>query len=450
MRGSLSRSGGMLALIMLAVFALPAAAPAQHAPTNIGVLAKLPSPGSPQGVTVGPDGLVYAASLNQDDPSIPDVIWAYDLDGKQVLAYTIKGQDLTRKHGISKLVFDGDGHLYAMDQQGPTVLRLDVAGLRTGDAHQQAYATVPDLKPCDGTNAPECSPVAEGGESEDFEAVPDYPVFARDGTMYISDSLQGVIWRVPPGGGTAKVFYSDIRLQPGMGAPAYGPSGNRMLPDGHTLMFTTCVQRPGDTENLISGYLLKLPILPDGNAGKLEVFWESEPGDCPGDVEVARSGRVYTSLVFPQQAVAGIGPDGQELWRAPGPVENALLPVPFNTPLGVAIDGRGRLLVGNNSFFTHDPSSWAILTMDIGEQSVPPIYPHLGRHEEHGHPGRARSTPARKAAPPRAHRGRQCPASRRRSRGAPRRSSALRAAPRRSAGSCARMQRVPPHAARPR
>ncbi|WP_233520440.1 hypothetical protein [Prauserella sp. PE36] len=44
-------------------------------------------------------------------------------------------------------------------------------------------------------------------------AIGDGVTFGKDGSMYITDVAQALIWRVPPGGGEAEVWFSDPRIE---------------------------------------------------------------------------------------------------------------------------------------------------------------------------------------------------------------------------------------------
>jgi len=75
----------------------------------------------------------------------------------------------------------------------------------------------------------------------DMPALPDFPVFAPDGTMYVTDAFQALIWRVPRGGGRAEVWLTDPGLE-----SIFGPNGAQFMPDGRTLLFAnTFRSRPG-------------------------------------------------------------------------------------------------------------------------------------------------------------------------------------------------------------
>ena len=58
--------------------------------------------------------------------------------------------------------------------------------------------------------------------------------FDSAGNVYISDSFQGIIWKLPPGGSTAMAWVSDVSLQTS-GLPPFGANGLAFNKDGSVL-----------------------------------------------------------------------------------------------------------------------------------------------------------------------------------------------------------------------
>ena len=51
--------------------------------------------------------------------------------------------------------------------------------------------------------------------------MPDYAAWGPDGSLYVTDYQQAVIWRIPPGGGRPVIWLADRRLDGGRsGRPA--------------------------------------------------------------------------------------------------------------------------------------------------------------------------------------------------------------------------------------
>lgn len=357
-----------LALGLIGLMLLVPASGSARARFDVRVFAHVPTPGAPEGLAIARDGKVYVGTLNAEegDKRAPSRVFAYSPSGKLERSYEIKGQNLAEEHGITGFAFDAEGRLYIGDLSPPRVLRLD---LRTG--RQETYATFRDVKPCGSAPPGNCS-----AGIRDFPSWPDYLAFTPDGTLYETDSLQSLIWRVPKGGGKGRIFLTDPRLQSLIGSPGFGPSAMSLMPDRRTLMFTTIEGPTGDGDPT-AGRLWKLPIRPDGRPGELKEFWTSESADGPGGIGFGRrSGDIYMALSGSNQMVL-LSPEGKELERAPSPAANEMQEVPFDSPLAVVFSGD-RLLVTNSGFLSGSASSWAVLDVFAGEPGVAPLVPRIG------------------------------------------------------------------------
>src|SRR4051794_29358839 len=359
------RAAWTLALFVAAVCVC--AAPAQ-ARTKDDVLkfATVPSPGSPEPVVVAPDGTVYTATLNAEsgDTAAPSKVFAFTPEGKLKRTYDILGQPLGQQHGITGMAMDADGYLYVGSLAPPAVFRIDP---RTGA--QITYATLHDVPTCSGTQTTDCSKAAQ-----DMKPWPDYIVLAPDGSLYETDSLQALIWKVPPGGGKGQVWLTDDRLQSLLGPPAFGPSAMKLAPDDKTLYFTT-VEGPTGDGDPSAGRIWKLPIQPDGKPGQLQQFYVAQSADAPGGMGFGKSGDIYVSLTG-SNAISQVGPDGKEKARFPDPVTNAMYPTALDGPIDVAFRGES-LLVANSGFLSNNAASFALLDVYVGETGHDVLRPKL-------------------------------------------------------------------------
>lgn len=326
---------------------------------DIRLFARVPNPGQPEPIAIGPDRLVYVATnqLGRGDTEAASEVIAFTRQGGLLRRYVVRGQDLGHEHGIQGLAFDGSGLLYALDRAADA----RVVVLNPISGRQRDYASFPDVPPCGSDPAAgNCS-----ATQTDAAAEPDYAAFAPDGTLYVTDIEQALIYRVRRGGGEAEVWFTDPRLE-----SIFGPNGIQLMADRRTLLFANT----GSPFDQARGALYKLPIQPDGAAGELVPFWASQPADGPDGIAIARSGNVYVALAGASQ-IALISPQGTELARAPAdPVENLGLEVPVDAPGSAAFLGR-RLLVTNHSAILGNPSSWAILDVFAGEPGLPLHYP---------------------------------------------------------------------------
>src|SRR3954447_11918988 len=137
------RIGRVLPLLVAAVcVCAPAANAADRAKGDTKLFAPVGSPGAPAPVVIAPDGTVYTATLNAEggDTGAPSKVFAYSSDGKLKREYVIKGQNLSKQHGLTGMAMDAAGFLYVGSLQPAAVLRIDP---QTGE--QTTYATYRDV-----------------------------------------------------------------------------------------------------------------------------------------------------------------------------------------------------------------------------------------------------------------------------------------------------------------
>jgi sugar lactone lactonase YvrE len=354
-----------LAILLLVAVGLPAASQAGGRPIgDTKVWARVPEPGMPEGIAVL-DGVVYVGthtSIRGNSGQGPSKIFMYDLrTAKRTGEITIEGQNQDETHGILQMAFDADKDLYVLDRNPPRLLRIELSG---GRARQSTYATFPDLKPC-ATNPEPCSPTAA-----DSAPFPDYLAFDRDGTAYVTDLEAATIFKVPPGGGKAQIWFSDPRFD-----SVFGPNGIAVDPRGKHLFFamTGSIQPTEPTQGLI----YKLPITAKPKPEDLEVFFHYlEPATGPDGIAFGRSGRLYVALAGANQ-VSILSPDGQEVARFPAATENEQQEVPYDLPASIAFDGQGSLLVTNQSFFAANSEHWVVFDVWVKDTALPLIRPRL-------------------------------------------------------------------------
>lgn len=335
----------LIAAVALSALTIsPPGAPAAQFPVR--VFARMPDPGYPANAVLGPDGLVYAGSfkpLQGGTPDVPSKVFAFAPDGTVARTYTVTGQTPGAVHAVQVAAVDRSGRLYLLDQDPARVVILDP---RTGS--QSTWATFATL-PGSG-NPPE----------------PDFAAWGPDGSLYVTDYNQYVVWRVPPAGGAAKVWLNDPRLN----GIIVGPAGIELMPDRRTLMLSTGAG-PGGSDTT-TGKLYTVPIQPDGSPGPLHQVWESGRTEAPDGFAIARSGNVWLALVGPAgNAVVEISPTGATLARVPAnAVANELQPIPFDAPGSVTFDGN-NILIGNQSAILQNRSDMALLEIGVGEPGFP-------------------------------------------------------------------------------
>jgi sugar lactone lactonase YvrE len=349
--------GGLAAWLAL----LPAAAPAQEREQyDIELFSRVAD--SPEGIAVDSAGTVYVGTDPRDGGPAGERkgsrVYAYDGEGNLLREYPIEGQNLDDpQYGLLGLAFDGRDRLYGADSNPPRIIRLNT---RTGA--QSTYAKFRNVPTCTAAGREHnCS-----ATTADLAALPDYPVFGPDGSMYVTDLLQALIWRIPPGGGRPVVWFTDPGLE-----SLFGPNGIQFKKNGRTLLFAlTTMSNPAAIPQRSAG-LYELPVRSDGSPGQLRQFWESGMMDGPDGFAIAQSRNVYVALAGPSgNSVAVVSPEGEEIARTPPTeVENQMMEVPFDAPGSAAFLGES-VLVTNHAFVTRNPDHWAVLDVFADEPGL--------------------------------------------------------------------------------
>ncbi len=357
----------LAAILTAAACAIAAAAPAQARDRfDVRVLARVPAPGYPALSLVAPDRTIFAGTFTSASGSDtgPSKVFAFAPDGHLKRTYTVEGQKPGAANGVQTAAIDAKGRIYLLDQHPSRVLTLDPSS-----GAQATYGTFKDVPPCaPGQPTTDCSATVSDNEPE-----PDYAAWGPDGSMYVTDYTQGLIWRVPPGGGEAKVWLTDPLLD---GAD-FGPAGIVLMPDRRTLMVSTSAGPVVSAGNdPTTGKLYTLPIQPDGKPGALKQIYASGPREAPDGFALAASGNIYLALVGPgTNQVVQIAPDGTELARFPAnATANSMMEVPFDSPSSVEFDGV-RMIITNDSFFSGDQSHMVLFDVFAGEPGEPVFVP---------------------------------------------------------------------------
>jgi len=340
----------ILALLALAV---PAVAHADRPRWDARPLATVPPPGYPARAYVAPNGRIYEGTYdNPSGDTVPSRVFEYLADGTLLRSWTIQGQDLSQAHGVQVATSDAKGRLVLLDKAPARVILLDP---RTGA--QTTYATFADLPAL-----------------HDQTPMADYGAWGPDGSLYVTDYQQAVIWRVPPGGGAAQVWLADKRLDGDM----FGTAGIALAADHRTLVISQASSAGLGGGNPATGRIYTVPIGSDGRPGALTQLWESGPAEAPDGLALANSGRIYVALVSPlANQIVCVGADGKEIDRSPAT---------FDAPSSVGFLANS-LIVADQSYVNGDPSHMQILDVAVGEPGIQELIP-----------GRQAKAPAKKKA----------------------------------------------------
>ncbi|HXA30150.1 MAG TPA: hypothetical protein VN193_15535 [Candidatus Angelobacter sp.] len=328
------------------------------------VFAMVPAPGYPAMAYVTPKGDVYEGTYdNPAGSSAPSQVFAWSKDGVALGSWTVPGENLTGPHGVQVATSDARGRLVLLELGPPSALLLDT---HTGTF--TPYATFADLAPCASGQTTGCSPTVQNLAPE-----PDYAVWGADGSLYVSDYQQALIWRVPPGGGAAQVWLADPRFD----GEQFGTAGLALSADHRTMFVAQGSSAGGGGGNPATGKLYSIALGADGTPGPLRQMWESHAADAPDGIAVASSGDIYVALVSPAaNQIVELAPDGTEVTRYPSTPATGSngSSVPFDSPSSVRFLGTG-IVVANQSYATGNAADWAVLDVEVGEAGLPEYIP---------------------------------------------------------------------------
>lgn len=297
------------------------------------VIAPVPFPGYPEGIAVH-GSLVYVsgpAAFGVPGNLDASKIFAFDINtGALVKTISIQGQTRYPK-AISCIAFGEDDDLYVLDEE-QGVLKINV---ETGQ--QSVYSA--------GFH-----PVYTSAFNPPAPILLNDLAFDKNGYLYVTDSFEATIWRVPPGGGTPQVWFQDSRID-----GPFGPNGVRIDPKSNNLYFTVTFDATGQ------GYIYTLPLVNHPSASDLQLFHTYTPGAGPDGIAFGKSGKLYVALAGYSQ-ISVLAPDSTEQARFSGPAQNpdgSTNPLPWANPANIAFNNHtGALLVTNHASLTGlpDPS----------------------------------------------------------------------------------------------
>ena len=333
--------------------ALPATAPAAFGDAKI--LAPFPaSPGFPEGVAYRKER-VYSAGAAAFGTAGGQAVGSARPQSRRparrsTTSYT-KGENLKAEHANSSIAFDAIGRLYVLNTQ------LGVYRLNVGTGIQKKYAPpFPDLKPCGNGVVPPCSPTPF-----DAPPLPNDIAFAPDGDAYVTDSLQATIWRVPKGGGTAKIW----RQSPAFASASIGVNGLRLNPAANSVYVTVTA----DLANQASVY--RMPLAPKQQvAPNLTLVLKFAPSEQPDGIAFGKFGKLFVAMADPiAPGVMILKPNGTIQTKLTNAQPNTT--DPYDGPANIAFDGAGRILMTNhapvNGPITH---KFSIVDVDVKDKGT--------------------------------------------------------------------------------
>lgn len=335
--------GGLLVAVLMATATIHAA---QAQLGDSSVVAKVPFPGYPEGIVVHGDVIYVSgpAAFGVPGNFVPSNIYGFDKNtGALVRTITIQNQ-VGPLHALSCIAADDNDNLYVVDE-GLGIVRVNL-----GSGQQSVYA-VPFY------------PVYQSAFNPPAPLLLNDLAFDKNGYLYVTDSFQATIWRVPPGGGAPQVWFQSATLD-----GVFGPNGIRINKASDTVYFTKTFDAQG------IGVVYTLPIKDDPREADLKVFATYTPGAGPDGIAFGKSGNLYVALAGYSQ-ISVLDPNGVEVARYSGPAQNpadAASPLPWANPANIAFDGKGAIVVTNHASLTGlpDPSPlFAVFNVYVNDRA---------------------------------------------------------------------------------
>lgn len=316
-----------LLLSLLLSAGLSFAQPASRPLGDSKVFAPVPFPGYPEGIAVR-DGRVYVsgpANFGVPGNFVPSTIFVYDVNtGAMVDTLYVQNQPGPLK-AISCIAFGEGDDLYVADESSASILKINVK------TKQQT------------TYAGPFYPVFQSAYNPPAPFLLNDLAFDKKGYLYVTDSFQATIWRIPPGGGAPQPWFINAAID-----GVFGPNGVRVDDKSQKLYFTRTLVGTGE------GYVYTLPLVDQPQLSDMQLFHAYTPGAAPDGIAFGKSGKLYVALAGYSQ-ISVLDPSGAEVARYSGPA-GAL---PWANPANIAFDnGRNRILVTNHASLTGlaDPS----------------------------------------------------------------------------------------------
>jgi sugar lactone lactonase YvrE len=305
-------------------------------------------PGYPEGVAVyGNSVFVSGPARFGTAGTGPSAIQVYNRKtGQLEKTIVVQGEALGFEHALSNIAVDGDGRIYALSTQ-LGLLRFK----KQGQNYQQSVygAPLPDLPP----QVP----------GPDFPPLPNDIVFDDDGKAYVTDSLQGAIFRYGPNGGNPTVWFQSPQFL-GSGPIPFGTNGIRLDPEReHVYVVTTT-----SPTNPALGKIYRLPLVNHPTPGQLKTVHQYAMGEGPDQLAFGDDCKLYVTLAFTNQ-ISILSQSGNELTRIGSQPGDE---VPLDNPAGIAFDSRTKsVLIANHALLSGNPANFAVLSVYVGDPGDP-------------------------------------------------------------------------------
>jgi sugar lactone lactonase YvrE len=188
--------------------------------------------------------------------------------------------------------------------------------------------------------------------------------FDNEGNLYVTDSFAATIYKVPAGGGTPTVWFTNPALA-GHPAVMVGVNGIRIDKNDSWVYFSVTVNTSG------VGVIYRLPLVANPIASDLQLFASLGPTG-PDGIAFGRSGKLYVAEAL-SSTIRVLRPDGSVDAVYSGPAQNPpSSPLPWANPANIAFDKSGSLLVTNNAqLVPFDPALFVVFDVFVNDKAQP-------------------------------------------------------------------------------
>ena len=332
------------ALLVLSLTSTPA--PAQALGDSL-VIAPVALPGYPEGIVTRGNRFYVSGPAAFGQPPGSAFVDAYDIrTGVLEATYPITiTNPFAGMSAASCAAFGPDGKLYVIEPF-VGVIRMDLDGANGQSVYSAFLPTGPSLL-------------------NDL-------VFDGDGNLYVTDSFQAAIFRIPAGGGPPALWFQDPRLQGDPFVP-FGVNGIRLDKNNKNLYVSVTAEN-----GTLDGVIYRLPRVASPIPTDLQEFHRYPFGfglPGPDGIAFGKSGKLYVCLAGTSQ-ISVLRPDGTEAARYSGPAANpdgSPDPILWANPANIAFNNRdGTLLVTNHaSLVPYDPSLFVVFDVFVDDKGQP-------------------------------------------------------------------------------
>jgi sugar lactone lactonase YvrE len=198
--------------------------------------------------------------------------------------------------------------------------------------------------------------------------LPNGLAYDQQGNLYVTDSIPGIVWRVPRGG-SAEAWYQDETLVGCGSDPSLPPVGANGVVYWHNQLYVASTEQ---------GLITRIPIAPDGTAGEAEII-AGEAG-CGKALEGLVSvdglamdvhGNIFAALVI-QNKLVKLNTSTGEVTELLGEADG--LHNPASIAFGTGKGQRQTVFFSNFALIQPGPDASlgpAVLSYDVGTPGLP-------------------------------------------------------------------------------